>query len=82
MYPILVTVADPKFITLLPMLSGVPGIHVLDVSADYDHNRSVITFVGDPSSVEEGAFRAIAEAKKYINHPKGFSNIGSRMSKN
>ncbi|MDX1613985.1 MAG: glutamate formimidoyltransferase [Candidatus Promineifilaceae bacterium] len=45
----------------------VAGVHVLDVSADPDHNRTVITFVGSPAAVEEGAFRAIAEAKKHIN---------------
>lgn len=48
-------------------IRGVPGAHVLDVSADADHNRTVITFVGDPSVVEEAAFRAIAQAAQHIN---------------
>jgi len=48
-------------------IRNVPGVHVLDVSADYDHNRCVITFVGDPISVEEGAFQAITVAAKHIN---------------
>jgi len=43
------------------------GVHVLNVSADADHNRTVITFVGDLASVEEGAFRAIAYAARHIN---------------
>jgi glutamate formiminotransferase/formiminotetrahydrofolate cyclodeaminase len=51
-------------------IRSVPGTHVLDISADPDHNRSVITFVGSPASVEEGAFRAIAEAAKHINLDK------------
>ncbi|HZD06380.1 MAG TPA: hypothetical protein VE173_15825, partial [Longimicrobiales bacterium] len=28
------------------------GAEVLDWSADPDHNRSVVTFVGDPATVE------------------------------
>ncbi len=48
-------------------IRGVPGAHVLDVSADPDHNRCVITFVGTPSAVEEAAFLAIAEAARHIN---------------
>ena len=48
-------------------IRAVPGIHVLNVSADPDHNRTVITFVGDLIAVEEGAFRAIAYAAQHIN---------------
>lgn len=45
----------------------VPGAHVLDISADRDHNRSVITFVGGPEAVEEAAFQAIARAAGLID---------------
>jgi len=45
----------------------VAGCYVLDVSADEDHNRTVITFVGEPDSVEEGAFQAISKAAELIN---------------
>jgi len=48
-------------------IQRVPGAHVLDVSADADHNRSVITFVGKQDAVEEGAFQAIATAAQLIN---------------
>jgi glutamate formiminotransferase/formiminotetrahydrofolate cyclodeaminase len=48
-------------------ISTVPGAHVIDISADPDHNRSVITFFGNPAAVEEGAFRAIAEAARLID---------------
>lgn len=48
-------------------IRNVPGTHVLDISSDPDHNRTVITFVGGPSAVEEGAFQAIQEAAKHIN---------------
>ena len=49
------------------IIRSVNGIQVLDVSADADHNRTVITFVGDPTSVEEAAFRAIGKAATLIN---------------
>jgi glutamate formiminotransferase/formiminotetrahydrofolate cyclodeaminase len=49
------------------VIRGVPAAHVLDVSADPDHNRCVITFVGTPSAVEEAAYLAIAEAAKHIS---------------
>lgn len=45
----------------------VPAAHVLDVSADADHHRSVITFVGPPAAVEEAAFQAIATAARLID---------------
>jgi len=51
-------------------IRGVPGAHVLDVSADADHNRCVVTFVGNPKAVEEGAFRAIAKAAQLIDLDK------------
>ena len=48
-------------------ISSVNGVHVLGVSADPDHNRTVITYVGDLASVEEAAFRAISYAAEHIN---------------
>lgn len=46
---------------------AVRGAHVLDVSSDPDHNRTVITFVGDGRAVEEAAFQAIKIAARLIN---------------
>ncbi|MBE2222749.1 MAG: glutamate formimidoyltransferase, partial [Anaerolineae bacterium] len=48
-------------------IRSVPDAHILNVSADPDHNRTVITFVGTPEAVEEAAFRAIAKAAQLIN---------------
>jgi glutamate formiminotransferase len=45
----------------------VDGAHVLDVTRDADHNRSVITFAGAPESVAEGAFVAIRTAAALID---------------
>jgi len=44
-----------------------PGVTVLDRHADAAHNRMVLTFVGDPSSVVEAAFRCAARAADLID---------------
>ncbi len=48
-------------------IRSVRDINVLDVSADSDHNRTVVTFVGTPADVEEAAFRSIAKAAELID---------------
>ncbi|MCA9934603.1 MAG: glutamate formimidoyltransferase, partial [Anaerolineales bacterium] len=48
-------------------IRAVHGVQVLDVSADPDHNRTVITFVGTPTAVEEAAYQAIKQAAQLIN---------------
>ena len=48
-------------------IAAVPGVFVLDIHSDNDHNRSVITYAGAPQGVEEAAFRAIAKAAELIN---------------
>jgi glutamate formiminotransferase len=44
-----------------------PGVLLLDHSSDADHNRTVITVVGEPDAVLEGIFRATALAARTIN---------------
>ena len=58
----------------------VPGCYVLNVSSDPDHNRTVVTFVGSPIAVAEGAFQLIKEAAKYIdldNHSGEHPRLGA-----
>jgi len=43
------------------------GITLLDVKSDRDHNRVVVTFVGDPEAVGEAVFRGTAMATKLID---------------
>lgn len=43
------------------------NVYVLDINRDKDHNRSVVTFVGEPNSVIEAAFQATKTAAKLIN---------------
>lgn len=42
-------------------------VAVLDIHSDADHNRSVITFAGEPEAVVEAAFQGIAEAARLID---------------
>jgi glutamate formiminotransferase len=44
-----------------------PGVKILDREMDADHNRSVITLAGEPSAIEESAFRGIAVAARLID---------------
>jgi glutamate formiminotransferase/formiminotetrahydrofolate cyclodeaminase len=48
-------------------IESVSGVKLLDVDPGADTNRTVVTFVGDPDSVLEAAFRGIAAAAKLID---------------
>lgn len=48
-------------------IAAVQGVHVLDRHMDADHNRSVITFAGQPQGVLEAAYAAIACAAELID---------------
>ena len=48
-------------------IRDVPGVHLLDVSPDPDHNRSVYTFVGRPEAVSEAAYRSAAIALQRVD---------------
>ena len=58
---------------ILDAIAAVPGVTLLDREMDPDHNRSVLTFAGEPGPVVEAAFRAIEKASKLIdlNHHSG-----------
>ncbi len=43
------------------------GVKLLDYSMDRDHNRSVVTFVGEPDQVIEAAFNACKKAVELID---------------
>lgn len=52
---------------IIHAISSVPGTSVLDRHSDLDHNRTVVTYVGDPAAVEEAAFQAISTAARLID---------------
>ncbi len=43
------------------------GVKILDYSSDPDHNRSVITFVGDKETVKRGALQVARDAVRLID---------------
>ena len=48
-------------------IQQVEGVKILDTHSDVDHNRTVITFVGNPEAVEAAAFNGIAKAAQLID---------------
>jgi len=52
---------------IVDAVAAVEGVRVLDYSSDPDHNRTVLTFVGDPKAVEEGAYACVAKAAELID---------------
>ena len=52
---------------LVRAIESVNSALVLDTHMDADHNRSVITFVADPETIAEAAFRAVALAANLID---------------
>ncbi len=64
---------QPVIDAIANAIGGVPDVRVLDVQSDADHNRTVVTFVGGPEAVVEGAFQGIATAAQLIDldHHRG-----------
>ena len=48
-------------------VENTPGVTLLNVDPGKATNRTVVTFVGDPESVIEGAFKLIKKASELIN---------------
>ncbi|MGD2158988.1 MAG: glutamate formimidoyltransferase [Anaerolineales bacterium] len=48
-------------------ITSVKGVVVLDQHSDWDHNRTVITFVGPAEKIEQAAFQAIVKAGELID---------------
>jgi glutamate formiminotransferase len=53
--------------SIVEAVRSVPGARVLDLEMDRDHNRSVLTFVGDARPVAEAAFAAARKAVELID---------------
>jgi len=59
---------DPaKVDAIVAAMREVPGVFLLDRESDVDHNRSVITLVGEPEPVAEAALRGVGKAAELID---------------
>jgi glutamate formiminotransferase / formiminotetrahydrofolate cyclodeaminase len=45
----------------------VDGVYLLDRESDFDHNRSVITLVGEREAIQEAAIRGVGKAAELID---------------
>ncbi len=64
---------EPIIQALIRAVRSVPGAMLLDRHSDPDHNRTVLTFAGEPEAVLQAAFAAIRAAAELIdlNHHQG-----------
>ncbi|MBT3771264.1 MAG: glutamate formimidoyltransferase [Euryarchaeota archaeon] len=65
---------------ILASVSGIDNCHLLSAEPDADYNRTVVTLVGMPDAVSEGAFRIIAAAQQNIdmrNHTGEHPRLGA-----
>jgi glutamate formiminotransferase len=65
---------------IVAAMSHVAGAEVLDVQSNVDHNRSVVSIVGEPDAVAEAAFQGVARAAELIDmdhHRGGHPRMGA-----
>ena len=53
--------------SIADVIRSTPGVTLLDVESNPDHNRSVISFVGEPGPVRQAALAASAKAIELID---------------
>ncbi len=69
-----------KVDSIVDAMLGVSGVFLLDRSSDADHNRSVVTMVGEPGAISEAAIRGVGKAAELIDltrHAGVHSRIGA-----
>ncbi len=59
--------ADKRRVESIVDAMRMDGVHLLDLSMDADHNRSVVTIAGGPAAVVEAAVRAVGRAVELID---------------
>lgn len=52
---------------IVEVITAVPLVYLLRRESDEDHNRSVVTFAGEPGAVVEAAVRAVARAAELVD---------------
>lgn len=58
---------DASAVAAIADAFGRPGARILDTHLDGDHNRAVITLVGDETALEDGLVSGIDEARRRID---------------
>jgi glutamate formiminotransferase / formiminotetrahydrofolate cyclodeaminase len=58
---------DAAKVDLIVDAMKVPGVYLLDREMDTDHNRSVITLVGEREAIQEAAIRGVGKAAELID---------------
>ncbi len=51
-------------------IKGVEGVRLLDSEHDFDHNRSVLTYIGTPAAMKKATLAAVAKAAELIDMEK------------
>src|SRR5258708_3849792 len=54
-------------LAIVEAIGSAAGVKVLGWESDTDHNRSVVTFAGEPEAVTEGAIRGVGRAAELID---------------
>jgi len=57
----------PEIYNEIAQAAAVAGVELLDVDPGIETNRTVITFVGEPEAVLEGAFQLVVAARRLID---------------
>jgi len=61
---------DPAKVDAIVEAMKIPGVYLLDREMDSDHNRSVITLVGEREAIQEAAIRGVGKAAELIDLTK------------
>jgi glutamate formiminotransferase len=61
---------DPAKVDAIVEAMKIPGVYLLDREMDSDHNRSVITLVGERDAIQEAAIRGVGKAAELIDLTK------------
>lgn len=69
-----------KIESIIDEIRKTDGVKLLDYSSDTDHNRTVVTFIGNPEGVKSAAFNLAKKASELIDmtvHKGGHPRMGA-----
>jgi glutamate formiminotransferase len=71
---------DPAKVDAIVEAMKIPGVYLLDREMDSDHNRCVITLIGEREAIQEAAIRGVGKAAELIDltqHQGAHPRIGA-----